>query len=196
MKPRKVKSMSNKKLQLSRRQLLVWTTPALTSVALPAHAQTTVCPAPPIVNVLAAPKCSGNPPVGTAVFEIVAIDGTPVTLKNIEFTTTDPKSDLSSLPATPVDITDTASETFTWIGPASDALSCLPLAQITMTISYCCEGGDILTETYNITELLIDFGVQSFSNESVSEPEPQESEPQKYEKARIKFLYLVCRAIR
>jgi hypothetical protein len=93
--------------------------------------------------------------VGTAVIEIIADGECPTTIKGIEFTTSDPKSDLSSFPTFPTDITDGSGETFTWIGPASDAISCLPLADIEMTVEYCCEDQEILFETYNITELLV-----------------------------------------
>lgn len=142
-------------LQVTRRGILKWSAPIVTAVALPAHAVMSQCSGPPVLTVVAAPKCSGDPPVGTAVIEVAGPDECDMEIKSITFTTSDPKSELNSFPNFPVVITDTSPISFTWIGPASDAITCLPLAQIDATIEYCCEDGVILTETVNITELLI-----------------------------------------
>ena len=154
-----MKKKNESKPGLNRRELLFWSAPVITMVALPAHAQMSqprACAGPPILNVVAQPKCSGDPPIGTAVIEILGPDEFDMELKDIQFTTTDSKSSLSSLPTLPVIITDISGVTFTWLGPATDGVTCLPLASIEVTIDYCCEDGQILTETYDLTQLLID----------------------------------------
>lgn len=140
--------------EISRRQLLIWSTPVVTAIALPAHAVTSVCPGPPQLVVQTAPKCAGDPPVGTAVIDIVAIDDCPVSIKELRFTTSDPKSDLGDLPTFPVDATDVDVQSFTWTGPASDAATCLPLDTMTVELDYCCGDGPTLTESYDLTQLL------------------------------------------
>ncbi len=144
-------------LKLNRRDLLQWSTPIIASVALPAHACTSTgaCLAPPVLTVLAPPKCSGDPPVGTAVIVITAPDDCAMSILGVEVESSDPKSDISSLPDFPAAITETDGETITWIGPASDGVSCLPLASISTTIEYACDDGISQFETYDITELLI-----------------------------------------
>jgi hypothetical protein len=150
-------------IKFSRRQLLKWTTPSVVAITLPVHAQTSpmpepeVCmPSPPDLSVLAAPKCSGNPPVGTAVIEILSANDFAITVTDIIVTSNDPKSDISSIPSLPFDVTDVDGETVTWIGPASDGISCLPLAQVSIEIFYNCDGGETQSETYDITQLLVD----------------------------------------
>ncbi len=151
-----------KELKLSRRQLLQWSTPAITAVTLPRHAQASMdiveaCSAePPVLTVLAPSKCSGNPPVGTAVIEITSGSEVDVEITAISVTTSDPKSDISSIPDTPFTVTETSGETVTYIGPASDAVACLPLADVTLTIEYRCEDESPESENYDITQLLVD----------------------------------------
>ena len=118
--------------------------------------QICTCEGPPVLNVLAPPKCSGNPPVGTAVIEIFAPGECPMNLLGITVDSSDAKSSISSLPSFPSAITETSGETITWTGPASDAISCLPLASISITIEYACEDGVAQSETYDITQLLLD----------------------------------------
>ena len=141
---------------ISRRRLLQWTTPVVAAISLPAHAVTSsgACTGPPILNVPAAPKCAGDPPVGTAIIEILAPIGCPMMIKSISVTSNDPKSSVGSFPDFPAEITDQNPESVVWTGPASDAVTCLPLANISITIEYCCDDGISLEETYDITELL------------------------------------------
>ena len=136
-----------------RRQVLVWTAPAIAAVTLPVHAQTSLCTAPPVVSVPVAPKCAGDPPVGTAQLEILAPDTTSMELIDIQVTSSDAASTLT-LPSLPANLSDLVPLAVTWDGPASDALSCLPLAQITMTLEYAC-GMTSEFETYDVTALLI-----------------------------------------
>ena len=153
--------MTDQQLKLSRRQLMQWSTPVVTAIALPAHASTSVCPAPPSLLVLAAPKCSGDPPVGTAAIELRAPDGCEMEIKTLTVASNDDKSSLSDLPSLPVRITDSSGAGFTFTGPASDAVSCLPIAQIDLTVDYCCigvggVGGVTETVTLNVRQALID----------------------------------------
>lgn len=149
-----------KSKQISRRRLLVWSTPVVVSITLPRHAVAThiggVCSAgAPVVSVLDAPKCSGNPPVGVGAIQISGVDSTPITIKNITQVSDDPKSDIGDFPSFPIDVTDISPFVIIWTGPASDGITCLPLATITITIEYCCDDGEVFSETYDITELLV-----------------------------------------
>lgn len=114
------------------------------------------CSAPPIVSVPDTPKCAGDPPIGTALIEIVAPDDIPMELISITVETSDPGSTIDDLPSFPAMLSETTPVEVSWNGPASDALVCLPTAQIDMIVEYACENGEVLTETYNITGLLID----------------------------------------
>jgi len=145
-------------LTFSRRSLLKWSAPVVTSVALPAHAATSACvDAVPVLSVVSSPKCSGTPPIGTAVISIASsLADCPLTIKSITSVTNDDKSDITNLPALPIDVDTTDAVVFEWTGPASDAVSCLPLAQIDVTIEYCCENGPTVQETFDLPQLLVD----------------------------------------
>jgi len=149
----------NMKINKPRRQVLVWTAPTIVAVTLPAHAQTSAtssCIAPPLVSVAAAPKCAGDPPIGTALLEILAPNSDSTELVDIQVTSADPASTLT-LPTLPAALSDSVPLEVTWDGPASDAVTCLPLAQINMTLEYACNGDGIsVFETYDVTALLID----------------------------------------
>jgi len=109
---------------------------------------------PPVLTVLAPPKCAGAPPIGSAEIEITAPDVIPMNLLSINVITSDPASTIS-LPTFPVTISDTSGVTITWDGPASDAITCLPLALISIEVEYACEDEVSLVETVDITTLLI-----------------------------------------
>ena len=145
----------NKRINEQRRQFLVWTAPTVAVIALPAHAQMSPCTGPPVVSVAAAPKCAGDPPIGSAQLEILAPDSMSMELISIEVTTNDPDSTLNDIPSLPAMLSDSTPVTVTWDGPASDAVTCLPLAQIDMVLEYACSDGVIVSETYDITDLLI-----------------------------------------
>lgn len=142
------------KMNTQRRQLLVWTAPAVAAVTLPAHASMSPCTAPPIVSVPVAPKCAGNPPIGTAQLEIFAPDMMPMELISIQVTSGDPASTIT-VPSLPATLNDLVPLTVTWDGPASDALTCLPLAQIDMVLEYACSDGVSVEESVDVTALLI-----------------------------------------
>ena len=112
------------------------------------------CEGPPVLTVLAPPKCAGAPPIGSAEIEITAPGAIPMNLLSINVITSDPASTIS-LPTFPVTISDTSGVTITWDGPASDAITCLPLALISIEVEYACEDEVSLVETVDITTLLI-----------------------------------------
>ena len=146
-----------KKTQINtgRRQLLAWSTPTIVAIALPVHAQMSICPdGPPLLNVLVAPKCSGSPPIGTAELQLLAPSATTITLMNISTSSNDPNSTLAVNESLPRDITQSINTTITWEGPASDAQSCLPLAELMVMVEYQCSDGEIEMETYDILALL------------------------------------------
>lgn len=148
----------NIKINKVRRQVLMWTAPVVASVTLPVHAQTSPssCTAPPLVSVPAAPKCAGNPPIGTALLEILAPNTDSMELIDIQVTSADPASTLT-LPSLPASLNDSIPLEITWDGPASDALTCLPLTEISMTLEYACNGDGIsVFESYDVTALLIE----------------------------------------
>jgi len=142
---------------ISRRSLLKWSTPVIASIALPAHAATSVCvDAVPVLSVISSPKCAGTPAIGTAVISIMSsLADCPLTIKSLTSMTDDDKSDITNLPALPIDVDTSDSVVFEWTGPASDPTSCLPLAQVDVTIEYCCEDGPTLQVVFDLTELLV-----------------------------------------
>jgi len=148
----------NSERGISRRSLLKWSTPVVASIVLPVHANTSQCVnAMPVLTVTSTPKCAGTPPVGTAVISIASsMSGCPVTIKAITSTTNDDKSDITNLPPFPVNVDTSDSVTFEWTGPASDPTSCLPLAQIDLTVQYCCDDGPTLEADFDLTALLVD----------------------------------------
>lgn len=148
----------NMKINKLRRQALIWTAPAIVAVTLPTHAQTSPssCTAPPVVSVAASPKCAGDPPIGTAALEILAPNAMPMELIDIQVTSSDPESILT-VPSVPANLSDLVPLELAWDGPASDAITCLPLAEISMTLEYACnDDGISVFETYDISTLLIE----------------------------------------
>ena len=148
--------MKSKTYKINRRELLAWSAPVITSIAIPAHAVTSGCPPPPVLNVLSNPKCAGSPPIGQAVIEILAPVDCELEIVSFSFTSDDPNSELNSLPTLPALVDDMNGITFSWIGPAGDAITCLPLAQINAVIEYSCTDGSTLLESFDITKLLVD----------------------------------------
>ena len=145
----------NKEMNTTRRQLLAWSTPVIASVALPVHAQMSICPeGPPEMSVMVAPKCSGSAPIGTAVLELLAPGATTITVMDITTTSSDVNSTLTVNEALPRDISQSTSTTITWEGPASDAVSCLPLAELMVTVEFQCNDGMIEMQTYDVLALL------------------------------------------
>jgi len=138
-----------------RRHVLVWTAPTVAAISLPTHAQMSpmACAAPPVVSVPVTPKCAGDPPIGTAQLEIFAPNGEVMNLLGITVTTSDSASTLT-LPSLPASLSETSALVVTWDGPASDAVSCLPLAEITMELEYACTDEISVFETYDVTALL------------------------------------------
>ena len=139
--------------KIDRRQLLKWTTPVVAAVVLPVHAQTSCMAAVPTLTATE-PKCSGDPPIGLADIEVLSSDNVPIIIKDIRYVSDDDKSSIGGLGLFPVTVTQTSGTSFTWMGPAGDANSCLPLATLTITVEYCCDGGPALTEEYDLLTLL------------------------------------------
>jgi len=148
--------LNNKKINSKRRQLLAWFTPTVVALALPVHAQMSICPeGPPEMSVMVLPKCSGSPPVGSAVLELLAPGSSTITVMDITTTTGDPASTLTVNEALPRDITQSTNVTITWDGPAGAGVSCLPSTELMVTVEFQCNGGDMEMATYNVLDLLI-----------------------------------------
>lgn len=154
------------KVSISRRDLLKWTTPILTAVALPVHAQASVLcvPSVPELSIVSSPKCSGSPPVGTATISLTSLgngtssSGAPeslVTIKSLTLTAANPGNSLTSLPTFPADVDAASTLSFNWEGPGSDAITCLPLTQLDVEVEFCCEDGPSEFITVDLTQLLI-----------------------------------------
>lgn len=112
------------------------------------------CESPPLVTVPASPKCAGNPPIGNALVEIFAPSAMSMELIDIQVTSSDPQSILT-IPSLPANLSNLVPLELTWDGPASDAINCLPLAEISITLEYACSDGVSVFETYDVTGLLI-----------------------------------------
>ena len=141
----------------SRRKVLTWSTPVIVGCVLPAHGSVS-CPAslnPPIFSVGVDPKCSGDPPVGTAEFRLTPADGIPIVIKSITAESDDPKNLITIFETLPREIAPGEWQSIFWVGPAGDGVSCFPLTTITIVVEYCCPGGEVFTATYDVlTELV------------------------------------------
>ena len=126
--------MMNRKVEVSRRSLIKWSAPVVVSVSLPVHAMGSVCAAAePVVVITSSPKCAGDPPIGQAAAEITSsLSGCSIEITAL--TASDADSVITAtLPATVDDVTPLE---FTWEGPASDAITCLPITQIDLAIEF------------------------------------------------------------
>jgi len=146
--------------RVSRRTLLTWSAPVITAVALPAHAQTSACTSMAEVIVTSSSKCSGSPPVGEALLEVVS-DGADVLNDELEIRSINVvgavSTDTVTLPPLPSTVTASAGAEISWIGNASDSVSCLPISSINFEIVFGCVGSSVdQTVTVDLTTLLAD----------------------------------------
>ena len=154
------KKHDNSCLTLSRRTLIAWSVPTVTTVALPAHAQTSMCSNTPVMTATAPSKCSGSPPIGQAVLQIMS-DGADPLGSNIEITAIsfsgEAATDTLLLPSLPMTVSDSSAIEIEWTGNASDATSCLPLSTIIFAVSYRCPGASMdAISNFNMTVVLAD----------------------------------------
>lgn len=152
----------NKRNELNtlRRKLLLWTPPAVAVVALPAHAQMSMCGSAPTLVANVASKCSGVPPIGQAILTLASDGADPAdaVLQVSAITVTgDASSDMFTLPSLPASISDTSTVDIEWSGEASDATTCLPLSTITIEITYTCQAAvSDMSAMFDLTEILAD----------------------------------------
>ena len=143
---------------ISRRQLMVWTTPLVAAITLPAHAQTSTCFSAPVLTATVPSKCAGDPPVGQAIMTLFsdAADPTNDSLEVRSITVNGAAStDTVTLPSLPANIIDTVGIDIEWSGNASDAVTCLPTSPITFDVVYGCgtSGGDTMI-SFDMTTVL------------------------------------------
>jgi hypothetical protein len=121
-----------------KRQYLKWTPPVVVGVLLPTHAQAThggECNASPIAT--------GTPPTckdlqfleGNGTMTILS-DGEPLDILSISHNA--PGTDTITLPGVPATVTSSSGINVVWKGPALDAVNCLPVNNISITVSYNC----------------------------------------------------------
>lgn len=140
----------------NKRRLLVWSAPVVAAISLPAHAQTSCTATAPELVVVSFPKCSGSPPLGQAVLELRIGGADDLIITNIDFTTDDIGTTLTGIPIFPATITSTAPISLTWMGPASDAISCAPTSQSSMTVSFACsETSPVQTVDFDVDAILL-----------------------------------------
>jgi len=154
------KSQNSVELNTLRRKVLIWTPPAVAAIALPAHAQTSMCGSAPTMEASVASKCSGDPPVGQAVLSLTSDGADPadavLQVRAINITGA-AASDTITLPAFPASISDTAGVDIEWTGDASDAVTCLPTSTISIEVIYTCQPADSdMIATFDLTEILSD----------------------------------------
>lgn len=141
-----------------RRKLLKWTPPVITAVVLPTHAQTSVCESMPVLTATVAAKCSGSPLVSQAVITIFsdAADASEVELDILAVNFSGlGASDTFSVPSLPMSVIDTVGLDIEWSGEATDAVTCLPMSNITIDISYSCSSAPMeQVVSFNLTEVL------------------------------------------
>lgn len=137
----------------ARRTYLKWTAPLVVSVILPAHAQATECPAGPVMEATVPSKCAtvaGTTDIEGEATVTVKSDGDPIEIISIEH---NGGSEIE-LPGLPATVTNTSGADIKWEGPGSDGFTCLPITQITFTVTFTCNEAPNASVNFNLTELL------------------------------------------
>lgn len=158
----KQKVVDARLLDPKKRQYMKWSAPIVASVMLPAHAQaspeiTTTesprCLAAPVMEATIPSKCAtevgSNNISGTATV-VVKSDSESIEIISIDH---NGGSDIQ-LPSLPVTVTGSSGATIKWAGNSTDAFTCLPITQISFTVTFTCNGAPNATRTFNLTELL------------------------------------------
>ncbi|MDB4512034.1 hypothetical protein N9060_01090 [Arenicella sp.] len=153
------KTVTVSSIDVMRRRLLQWTTPAIAMVVLPAHAQISNCSASPLLEATVASKCAGDPPVGQAVLTLISdgldLNGANTLVVSAINVTGTGAGDTITLPSFPATIDATSGVDIEWTGDASDALTCLPLSPIEFEVVYNCESVEIeMTIVFSLIEVL------------------------------------------
>lgn len=132
-----------------KRRYLKWTPPVVVGVLLPTHAQAThggVCTASPVGTLGSMPTCKVLQSLeGNGTMAILS-DGGP--LEILEISHDAPGTDSVTLAAVPATVTSSSGLDVIWQGPALDAVNCLPVNSINITVVYNCNddhGGPFLT---------------------------------------------------
>jgi len=142
---------------LSRRKLLAWTPPVVASVALPAHAQMSICGSTPFLEVAVPAKCSGMPPVGNTVLTLLSNENDPLNpfIDIISITVRgDSTRDTITLPSLPANISGSIGLDIEWEGDSTDATTCLPISSIELDVEYQCGDSMPATVSFNLTTVL------------------------------------------
>jgi len=149
------KILGNRRIDLDKRNLVKWIPPVVMSLALPAHATTSMpCPSTLVANAPVPSKCSGpaNALVGQASITIVS-DSEPIEIASISHNA--PGTDTITFPVLPAAVSSSSGIDVGWQGPGSDALTCLPINTITLTVTYNCgPGTQNATASVNVTSVL------------------------------------------
>ncbi len=145
---------------VTRRLLLKWTTPMVASVVLPSHAQMSACTSMLTMAAPAPSKCSGSPPVGSAILQVMS-DATDPSSPLLEIIAIDVNgaaaTDTITLPTLPASVSDSVGADIEWSGNASDALTCLPLSTISFDITYQCVGSaTTMMQSFDLLTVLAD----------------------------------------
>ena len=136
-----------------KRRYLKWTPPLVVGVILPAHAQASMCNARPVATGTT-PTCKDLQALeGNGTITITS-DSEPLDIVSIRHDA--PSTDTITLPGLPATVTGSSGVDVVWKGPALDALNCLPINNITITVSYNCneDPAGPFTATFSLSALL------------------------------------------
>lgn len=137
----------------TRRELLVWSVPVVASISLPAHAQMSECTTPPVLRAITPAKCAGQNPQGEATLGIFSSAAVTLDIISITDDAVDPNTITYS--ATSGMVTDVTGIDVSWAGPSTDATTCLPQVNVTITVSYTCNNDPMtFTETFSLLDVL------------------------------------------
>lgn len=148
-------------LDSDKRTQLKWVAPIVMGVVLPVHAQATtttttlepVCTASPVMETTVPSKCAtvaGSDEIAGQATVTLSSDSEPIEIVSISH---NGGSEIQ-LPGLPATVTSGAGVNIVWTGPGSDGTTCLPITQITFTVTYTCNGASSQMATFNLTELL------------------------------------------
>ena len=142
----------------AKRAHLKWTAPVVVGVMLPTHAQATTtapptCGAVPVMEATVPSKCAtvaGSDEIAGQATVVVKSDSDPIEIISIDH---NGGSEIQ-LPGLPATVTSASGAEIKWAGPATDGLTCLPITQITFTVTFTCNEAPNGSASFNLTELL------------------------------------------
>lgn len=161
-------------LEFSRRRVLKWSAPVVVGISLPAHGQMSPfdgpspsppppppapqeCGSAPVLVATSPSKCAGsNPVIGEILMNLISDGATsdPIDILGITHTGTAEQTISIVLNTIPMQITTTQAIEIGWVGEASDNVNCLPVQDVTITVTYSCADSPSTTIDFSLAAVV------------------------------------------